>query len=107
MRVLIAEARDVAGATHPKLLAAIEALAEATDYMLSASRDDALAGAHAYLQLAGDVVGGMLLVKGGARDPNTDQAASLRFYARTILARAPSRLAEVKLGADALGAFEQ
>ena len=105
MRVLIEEARGVAGSTHPKLNAAIDALAEATDYMLSASREDALAGAHAYLQLAGDVVGGMLLVKGGERDANPEQAASLRFYARTILARAPSRLAEIKIGADALGDF--
>ena len=105
MRVLIEEARGVAGSTHPKLNAAIDALAEGTDYMLSASREDALAGAHAYLQLAGDVVGGMLLVKGGERDANPEQAASLRFYARTILARAPSRLAEIKIGADALGDF--
>jgi len=107
MRVLIEEGRDIAGSTHPKLNAAIDALAEATDYMLSASREDALAGAHAYLQLAGDVVGGMLLVKGGDRDANSDQAASLRFYARTVLARAPSRLAEIKIGADVLGDFAQ
>jgi 3-(methylthio)propanoyl-CoA dehydrogenase len=104
MRQLIAEARTVAGASHPKLNAAIDALADATDYMLSAAREDALAGAYAYLQLAGDVVGGVLLVKGGARDANPEQAALLRFYARTILARAPSRLAEIKIGADVLGA---
>ncbi len=102
MRVLIAEGRAIAGATHPKLSAALDALAEATEYMLSAPRDDALAGAYAYLQLAGDVVGGMLLVQGGVRDANAEQASLLRFYARTVLARAPSRLAEVKLGADQL-----
>lgn len=67
MRVLIAEARHTAGSHHPKLLAAVEALEEATAYMLSASREDALAGAYAYLQLAGEVVGGMLLIQGGAR----------------------------------------
>ena len=106
MRELIAEAREAAGETHPKLTAAIEALADATDYMLAASREDGLAGAYAYLQLAGDVAGGMLLVKGAAREANPEQAASLRVYARTILARAPSRLAEIKLGAEALNAAE-
>jgi alkylation response protein AidB-like acyl-CoA dehydrogenase len=105
MRVLIQEARGIAGSAHPKLSAAVDALADATDYMLTAPREDALAGAAPYLALAGDVVGGMLLVKGVARDANAEQAALLRFYARTVLARAPSRLAEVKLGAEALSGF--
>jgi len=46
-------------------------------------------------------------VKGGARDANPAQAASLRFYARTVLARAPSRLAEIKIGAEVLTDFAQ
>jgi alkylation response protein AidB-like acyl-CoA dehydrogenase len=102
MQALIAEAKDAAGSSHPKLSAATEALAEATGYMLAAPREDALAGAYAYLQLAGDVVGGMLLAQGLARSANAEQAALLRFYARTVLARAPSRVAEVKIGAEAL-----
>jgi alkylation response protein AidB-like acyl-CoA dehydrogenase len=102
MRQFIAEARAVAGSTHPKLSAAIDALSKATDYMLSAAREDALAGACAYLQLAGDVVGGVLLIKGGARDANAEQAALLRFYARMVLATAPSRLAEIRIGAEIL-----
>ncbi|MBX3430638.1 MAG: acyl-CoA dehydrogenase [Hyphomonadaceae bacterium] len=102
MGVLIAEARQTAGSHHPKFAAAVDALEEATAYMLSAAREDALAGAYAYLQLAGDVVGAMLLIQGGARDSTAEQAAVLRFYARTILARAPSRMAEIKLGAAAL-----
>ncbi|MBL8545500.1 MAG: acyl-CoA dehydrogenase family protein [Hyphomonadaceae bacterium] len=102
MQALIAEGRVVAGSSHPKLNAALDALADATAYMLAAPREDAQAGAYAYLQLAGDVVGGVLLVKGGARDANAEQAALLRFYARTVLARAPSRLAEIKLGAAVL-----
>jgi hypothetical protein len=105
MRDLIAEARATAGSTHPKLAAAIDALAEATDYMLSAAREDALAGAYAYLQLAGDVAGGMLLVQGVARGAAPAQAALLSFYARTVLARAPSRLSEVSIGADLLVAL--
>jgi 3-(methylthio)propanoyl-CoA dehydrogenase len=102
MQALIAEGRTIAGSTHPKLSAALDALADATAYMLAASREDAMAGAYAYLQLAGDVAGGALLVKGGAHDANAEQAALLRFYARAVLARAPSRLAEIKLGAEVL-----
>ena len=102
MQSFIAEGRAIAGATHPKLAAALDALADATGYMLSAAREDAMAGAYAYLQLAGDVAGGVLLVRGGARDADPEQAALLRFYARTVLARAPARLAAIKLGADVL-----
>ncbi|MGD9967105.1 MAG: acyl-CoA dehydrogenase [Hyphomonadaceae bacterium] len=102
MHAFIDEGRAIAGATHPKLGAALDALAEATEFMLSAPREDAMTGAYPYLQLAGDVAGGVLLVKGGARDANPAQAALLRFYARTVLARAPSRLAEIKLGAEVL-----
>jgi hypothetical protein len=103
-RELIAAAKDVAGSTHPRLAAAIEALSEATEYMLAASRDDALAGAYAYLKLAGDVAGGMLLIKGADRDGSAERLALMRYYARTVLARAPSRLAEIKIGAEALAA---
>ncbi|MEZ6023870.1 MAG: acyl-CoA dehydrogenase [Hyphomonadaceae bacterium] len=106
MRELIAEVKATAGASHPKLATAADALSDATEYMLSALREDALAGAFAYLQLAGDVVGGMLLVQGGARDADAEQAALLRFYARTVLARAPSRLAEVKIGGDVLSSAD-
>jgi len=104
MGELISEARAMAGLDHPRLAAAVDALAEATHYMLGAVREDALAGAYAYLQLAGDVAGGMLLAKGCARTANAEQAALLKFYARSVLARAPSRLAEVKIGADVLAA---
>jgi len=102
MSALVAEARETAGDAHPKLLAATEALADATTYMLNASREDALTGAYPYLQLAGDVAGGMLLIQGAKRDTDAEQAALLRYYARTVLARAPSRVAEVKLGVSVL-----
>lgn len=102
MRQFIADGRGVAGSSHPKLSAGLDALADATDYMLSAPRDDALTGASAYLQLAGDVVGTVLLIQGSVRDANAEQAALLRFYACTVLARAPSRLAEIKIGAAVL-----
>ncbi|ANP44997.1 acyl-CoA dehydrogenase [Candidatus Viadribacter manganicus] len=79
-----------------------DALKEATHYMLTASRDDALAGATAYLALAGEVIGGLLLARGVHRAHDPERKKLFDFYAATVLARAPSRLAEVKVGAGAL-----
>jgi hypothetical protein len=66
--------------------------------MLAAKREDGLAGAAAYLALAGDVAGGMLLARGLKRADAPDQAALFDYLANTVLARAPSRLAEIKIG---------
>ncbi|MGE0596525.1 MAG: acyl-CoA dehydrogenase [Hyphomonadaceae bacterium] len=116
MYALIAEARAAAGAdtpAAPRLAEAARALSEATAFMLAAAREDALAGAYPYLELAGDVAGGMLLAWGvqraSAHSASTkaildEQIALLGFYAETVLARAPSRLAAIKLGAAALSA---
>lgn len=105
MRTLIAEAR-AAGAKWPRLATAADALEEATAYMLSASRADALAGAYAYLDLAGDTLGGSLIAQGLARGSASPvieaQTKLFAFFAETVLARAPSRLAAIKLGAGAL-----
>jgi 3-(methylthio)propanoyl-CoA dehydrogenase len=115
MGLLIEEARAVAaksdGQVGAHLAAAADALREATDYMLAAARPDALTGASDYLNLAGDVAGGMLLSAGVLRAPTLlsidqstldEQKALLRYYAEIVLARAPSRLAAIKLGAAAL-----
>lgn len=99
MRELVAEARDAGGA---RLKAAADALEEATDFMLSASRDDALAGAFDYLMLAGDVAGGMLLTHALARNDEGEQRALLHIFNETVLARAGARLPSIKLGANAL-----
>jgi len=112
---LIADAREAAKHTQPtvqkRLEAAAAVLADATDYMLSTTRDDALTGASAYLALAGDVAGGMLLARGLARAPAhsaitktslVEQTALLGFYAEVVLARADARLAEIKIGVGAL-----
>jgi hypothetical protein len=98
MRRVIAEA----GARGGELAAAAATLAEATDYMLAAPRADGLAGATAYLALAGDVVGAMLLARGLAETSNPEQQALYRVYRETVLTRAQGRLAQIKLGADAL-----
>jgi|CXWL01.1.fsa_nt_gi alkylation response protein AidB-like acyl-CoA dehydrogenase len=115
MRTMIAQARGAAaGADAPvgaRLAAAATALEDATDYMLSAARADGLAGASAYLDLAGDTFGAMLLAQGLARTGAhtalsaravDEQRALLAFYAETTLARTPSRLAAVRIGAAAL-----
>jgi alkylation response protein AidB-like acyl-CoA dehydrogenase len=96
-----------------RLVVAASALEEATRFVLaaqSADKRDALAGATPYLKLAGDVVGGMLLLRGVLRaqsaaiDAQTAQSqeALAGFYAETVLAGAASQLAAITVGADAL-----
>lgn len=96
-----------------RLAVAADALEEATRFILaaqSADRRDALAGATPYLNLAGDVIGGMFLLRGVLQaetagiDPQTakSQEALAGFYAEAVLAGAPNRLAGVRLGADFL-----
>jgi hypothetical protein len=104
MRALIAEAKAAPASPEikPHLNAAADALAAATDFMLQAEPGDAGAGAHAYLQLSGDVAGAMLVAGGLARTPNPAQAASLRFFAETVLSTAPARLGAIRIGAAAL-----
>jgi alkylation response protein AidB-like acyl-CoA dehydrogenase len=104
MAALIADALAAAeggeAGVRDALRGAAEALETATAYMLGAARADALAGAFEYLMLAGDVAGGALLAKGVATD--AAYAPLLRFFAATTLARAPSRMAAIELGAAAL-----
>jgi alkylation response protein AidB-like acyl-CoA dehydrogenase len=82
--------------------AAADALDQATAFMLAAPREDGLAGASSYLALAGDVIGAVLLARGLDRAHDPEHQAVFDFYAATVLTRAPSRLAEVKVGAHAL-----
>jgi alkylation response protein AidB-like acyl-CoA dehydrogenase len=107
MRRMIDEALAAAAGAAPAiggpLAAGAEALSQATDWMLKAPRQDALAGAAAYLDLAARVVGGTLLAHGVERAPEaTEQAAVTRFYAATILAAAPGLLGAITAGADTL-----
>ena len=106
MRRLISEARAataaLGGEASQQLAQAAGTLEAATEYMLSADRDDALAGATAYLALAGDVVGASLIAQGLSRQDDAEQRTLLSFYARTVLTRAEARLAEVKVGYAAL-----
>lgn len=110
MRRLIGDAARAADEATDKQIgrrlgAAAQSLDAATHYMLSAPRPDALAGASAYLALAGDVAGGVLLARGLERASavlHGEQTALLRFYAETVLAQAEARLAEVRIGAEVL-----
>ena len=116
MRALIAEAHEAAATMrHPAsthLAAAADALDDATTYVLEQkNRADALAGACAYLDLAAETAGGTLFAQGLLRAPAlaaspkpilVEQSAVLGYFAATTLARAPSRLAAIKLGAAAL-----
>jgi hypothetical protein len=90
----------------PRLNVAVDALKEATGFMLQAPREDALAGAFPYLMLAGDVAGGMLLARGLAHDDAPrpvleSQKALLAFYGESVLAAAPGRIGAIMVGAGA------
>jgi hypothetical protein len=83
-----------------RLAAGAEALATATDYILSREdRRDALTGATTYLRLAGDVFGGALLLRGALASPDPAHDALLVFHAETVLAAAPFALPAIRLGA--------
>ncbi len=91
-----------------RLWAASKALAETTDWMLARMKaeeqDKALAGATAYLALAGDVIGGHFLSRAAlaARQKDGDfrarQMALAGFFAETSLASAPGRVPGITEG---------
>ncbi len=122
-RALIAEMKDTlavlprlyAGKPVERLANAIEAVEDATLWLLDAKADparaaDVLAGADAYLRLLGDVVGGWLLAKGalaaraileaGEGDATwlEGRIALYEVYAANVLGHASSRLAAVGQG---------
>ncbi len=97
-------ARNARSTNHPQLVQmaarledGIKALDDATGWMTTAMKEDkeaGLAGATAYLKLAGDVIGGHFLIRGATDNPN-DQSQSdanmlvlAGFYAETVLANA-------------------
>ena len=119
MRVMLGEIEASAAAARAtndpqlvqiadRLRAAAEALREASDWMLaqmkSRDQDKALAGATAYLALAGDVIGGHFLTRAAVAARSSDGAARARrlalagFFAETALASAPGRVAGITEG---------
>ena len=90
-----------------RLEAAAGALDSATAWLVDAMQSDrqrALAGATAYLELAGDVIGGHFLARSAvaAREENARQRARMTalagFFAETALAEAPGRVAGITEG---------
>ncbi len=97
-----------------RLEAGLAAVQSATGWMLERrghAQPDALAGATAYLQLVGDVVGGWMLAKGalaaseklaageGPQDYYRTKIGLARVYAEQVLARAPGLAQAVSQGA--------
>lgn len=87
-----------------------KALTEASEWMIEAMKSDtetALSGATAYLELAGDVIGGHFLAKAAVEARPLDAAVRARhlalagFYAETALAEAPGRVAGITQSGDA------
>jgi len=93
-----------------RLAAGVAALDRAGDWLLAHRGADSLAGATAYLKLAGDVAGGWVLGRqalaaAGAADPwLRSKAALARLYASQVLAQAPGLAEGVMDGAADLEA---
>ena len=103
--------RDARATNDPELVqvgerleAAADALQSATDWVvhtMTSDRQTALAGATAYLALAGDVIGGHFLTRGAVmargEDPHNRSVmlALAGFFAETALAEAPGQVAGI------------
>ena len=119
MRALLSDVeatiRDARATNDPQLVQiadrlqqGADALGEASDWMLMAMKerdqDKALGGATAYLALAGDVIGGHFLTRGAvaARAKGADMRARhlalAGFFAETVLAATPGRVAGITEG---------
>ncbi len=94
-----------------RLSQANAALGEATAWMrdkMEADRETALAGATAYLGLAGDVIGGHFLTRGAIEARAYDgqirgrMTALAGFFAETSLAGAPGAVSSITLGGKAM-----
>ena len=94
-----------------RLIEANAALSDATDWMVRTMKEDrdvALAGATAYLALAGDVIGGHFLTRGavearGESGPMRGRMTALAgFFAETSLASARGAVASITQGGQAM-----
>jgi len=103
--------QEVAQICEPAIRKGIETLKTATDIMLNAEEQDALAAATDYLALAGDVISGAYLIKAAAKgraagDPLAENMQILaNYHALSIMPRAAARLDIIRKGADPIFAF--
>jgi len=115
-RLEAAPGEDIAG-IRPALALAIDALGEATSWMVETGAADlphALAGSASYLKLMGIVTGGALLAQGalaaearlkaGAGDAafNKAKLMTARFFAEHVLATAPGLMPAITGGATTM-----
>jgi len=117
MRALIGDLKDIHAESdgdavfESAMRDGVEALSTATDIMLNASEEDALAGAAAYLELAGHVIAGALLIKatlngakaGDAAAPN--MRALAEYHALAVMPEAQSALDFLRRSANTVFAF--
>lgn len=89
MLALLAEAAGL----HPVLDAALAGFTAATHAMLAATPDEAAAGATAYQEAAGWVLGGWMLARAAALEPGYRPLTE--FYLRRLLPRAGAALAQL------------
>ena len=125
--VLLSDINDTIGETRldsrlagvgARLANSSEAVRSATDWLISRrGRDDALAGAAAFLELMGNLAGGWLLAKGALaaarREDVTPDVPRLkgrirlaRIFSDHVLTRTPALLASITAGADDLREIE-
>ena len=102
---------EVANVCEPALRKGIETLKTATDILLNAEEQDALAAAADYLALVGDVLAGAMLIKAAAKgrvagDPLAENMQILaNYHALSVMPRAGARLDIIRKGADPVFAF--
>jgi alkylation response protein AidB-like acyl-CoA dehydrogenase len=112
---LLAEVRQAADlakaspgleAVAARIAAGAAALEAGAGWLAAHGGPDALAGASAFLTLAGDVLGGALLARMAAVEGATLGLRALlaRIYGEQVLALAPARLEAVRMGAADLEA---
>jgi hypothetical protein len=89
-----------AEAAHPLLAGAVAGMRDATQFMLAATPEEVAAGATAYLDAAGWVLGGSMLAQAAAIEPN--YAPLAEFYLRRLLPRAGAGLAQLRESASLL-----
>ncbi len=90
MRALLAEV----AAAHPLLAAPAAAVDAASEWLLGAAAEECAAGATAYQEACGWVLGGWMLARAAALEPRYEPLAT--FYLRRLLPRAEAALIQVK-----------
>lgn len=102
VRELVGEMRAIAVAEDLRTAydTALDAYADAVDYLLTADRTDALAGATPFLRMSGLVVGAWLLARSAAISDHKQAIA--RFFITQLLPQAAAQLPAIKAGAAQL-----